>query len=516
MIDTLPYVHENRSKSRKKAIIKNGLLSISNGGTLCMPLLRPNAPFPVCPRCKAVLPHDAVVCSRCGYHFQVGQTKMSGVQQQIVQSGYQVNQTNQMNQARQFNQANHANRANQYNQMPVNRMQPGRIPVNEIQSAYQVDGQPVRHLSPEKMPVTGTDLQRGYQDVPHMGNMQASRMPVTGTDLQRGYQNIPQSGNMQIGGLSGARTQAGYPFNQSTTDAFQVNRIPMEGMQPGYSAHRVTSNRVQSVNISPSIQPRAAYNAKKDERSQSQTKRALTYFVCVILATSALVFVVFHEAGESILSLIAHPTSTHTVTTTYLLPKGTPLFADAFSSDASGWNLQSVPGSYQVVVGNGKMTLEDDKNSLLWELLPGEQTYDNFILSVNATLSKGDPNNGYGVYIRGTSDAQSDLATYYRFELYGDSSYAIFKGVTNQSGVSTEVKLTDFIVNPAIQKLDKLNHIMIIAKGSTLSFIVNGQLLTTIKDRSYASGSIALFVSNLPGTKPGAQVQFSQLAVYPD
>ena len=480
-----------------------------------MPLLRSNAPFPVCSRCKAVLPHNATFCGRCGYHFQADQTKLSGVQPN------QANQTSHANQTypvRQFNQANTINRQNQANQMPVNGMPSGRVPVNGIPSSYQVNGQPVRQVTPERMPVTGTDLQRGYQDVPYAGNVNASRMPVTGTDLQRGHQIVPQPGNMRSGGLLGARTgtQAGYPFNQSTTDALQANRIPMERMQPDYSAHHVTSNRVQSVNISPSAQPRAAYNAKKDERSQSQTKRALTYFICVILATAALIFVVFNEAGQSILSLISHPAPTHTVTTTYPLPKGTPLFADAFSSDASGWNLQSVSGSYQVSVSNGEMTLEDDKNSLLWELLPGQQTYDNFILSVNATLSKGDPNNGYGVYIRGTANTQSDLATYYRFELYGDSSYAIFKGVTNQSGASTEVKLTNFIINPAIQKSGKPNHIMIIAKGSSLSFIVNGQLLTKITDHSYASGSMALFVSNLPGAKPGAQVQFSQLAIYPN
>ncbi|HCI78885.1 MAG TPA: hypothetical protein DHW02_04275 [Ktedonobacter sp.] len=440
-----------------------------------MPLLRPNLPFPVCPRCKAALTHDATVCNRCGYYLQAEQTKMSGVQQQNVQSGYQGNQTiqtaptTQAHQFRQFHQMNQANWVHQNNQISNNEMQPARQPFNEVQGSYQAYPQPVRPISPEWTPVTEV------------------------------------------------RSQVWYPSHQSTTDAFSSNSISMESMQADNALYRATSNRVRSVHASlPSQnQPRVAPHGKKDERSQSQTKRALTYFVCVILATAALVFAVFHEADQSLLSLISHPASTST-TATYAMPKGTPLFADTFSSDASGWNLQSVPGTYQVSVGNGKMMLEDDKNSLLWELLPGQQTYDNFILSVNATLSKGDANNGYGVYIRGTSNAQTDLATYYRFELYGDSSYAIFKGVTNQSGASAEVKLTNFIVNPAIQKLGKPNHIMIIAKGSSLSFVVNKQLLTTIKDNSYASGSIALFVSNLTGVKPGAQVQLSQLAIYPN
>lgn len=488
-----------------------------------MPLLRPNLPFPVCPRCKAVLPDDATVCGRCGYHLQAERADVSRVQQQSVQSGYPGNQiisTTPGTQANQFNQANWANQVHQNNQIATNEMQPGRVPFNEVQGSYQAYPQSVRPISPEWTRVTGTTQQRGYQEAPYKDTLQASQIPVRGMEPQKGYQsyqNAFQVGAVQQGGRTEVNTQAWYPFNQSTTDALQTNRVSMEGRQADNAFYRATSNHVQSVNASlpAQNQSRVASSRKMDERSQSQTKRALTYFVCVILATATLVFVVFHEAGQSLLSLISHPTTTHTVTTTYATPKGTPLFADTFMSDASGWNLQSVPGTYQVSVGNGKMTLEDDKNSLLWELLPSQQTYNNFILSINATLSKGDPNNGYGVYIRGTSNAQTDLATYYRFELYGDSSYAIFKGVTSQSGASTEVKLTNFIVNPTIQKQGKPNHIMIIAKGSSLSFIVNGQLLTTIKDTSYASGLIALFVSNLPGAKPGAQVQFSQLAIYP-
>src|SRR5581483_1731714 len=103
----------------------------------------------------------------------------------------------------------------------------------------------------------------------------------------------------------------------------------------------------------------------------------------------------------------------------------------------------------------------------------------------------------------------------YRFELYGDGSYAIFKGAVDANGVSATTKLVDYTLNPAIKKQGGLNKIMIIAKGASLSFIVNGQLLKTITNNSYASGTIALFVSNLPQAKPGAQVQFTQFAIYP-
>ncbi len=168
-----------------------------------------------------------------------------------------------------------------------------------------------------------------------------------------------------------------------------------------------------------------------------------------------------------------------------------------------------------MIVGGGVLSLEDDKQSLLWEPLPGTRTYTNFQLIANAMLSKGDQNNGYGFYIRGAANQGNELATYYRFELYGDGSYAIFKGSTDVDGKTVDTKLVNFLLNPAIAKRGKLNQIMIIARGSRLSFIINNHLLQTVTDTSYASGSIALFVSNLPEAKPGAQAQFSQLAIYP-
>ncbi len=162
------------------------------------------------------------------------------------------------------------------------------------------------------------------------------------------------------------------------------------------------------------------------------------------------------------------------------------------------------------------MVLEDDDNRLLYELLPGSKTYSNFHLNVDGQLSKGDPNNGYGIYIRGSSNQNSYLATYYRFELYGDGTYAVFKGSIDANGITHDSKLVDYTSNAAIQKVGNINHITLIANGPSVSFIVNGQTLITVTDNSYTSGSAALFVSNLPApTPPVAQATFNNLVIYP-
>ncbi len=251
-------------------------------------------------------------------------------------------------------------------------------------------------------------------------------------------------------------------------------------------------------------------------RVQGPGKRASLIYIMVAL----LVIVLFSYAGlrAAGVSLLSLTQSVHTgnglLHETYPLAKGTPLFQDRFVDDGSGWNQQSVPGSYKVTLGNGSLALENDKQSLLWEPIPGVRTFANFQLVADAKLSKGDQNNGYGFYIRAVTSQGNELATNYRFELYGDGSYAIFKGNIDASGKTVDTKLVDFLLNPAIAKQGKSNHIMIIARGPRLSFVVNNHLLQTVTDTSYAGGSIALFVSNLPEAKPGAQAEFSQLAIY--
>jgi Domain of Unknown Function (DUF1080) len=254
-------------------------------------------------------------------------------------------------------------------------------------------------------------------------------------------------------------------------------------------------------------------NTNKDRSIRRQRS---VWICCTSILFLVVVYALFvlHFTGISPLSLFSSKTPRRK-DIAYALPKGTPLFADSFSSNAYGWNLESSPGNYTVTLGNSVLSLKIEKHNLLWELLPGERTFSNFTLTVQADLSQGDQNNGYGVYIRGTSDQKTDLASYYRFELYGDGSYAIFKGTSDSGGNSIATKMVNYTLNPAIKKNGQVNQIMIIAKGPVLSFVVNGQLLKAITDTSFSSGSIALFVSNLPQAKPGAQAQFSQFAIYP-
>ncbi len=209
-------------------------------------------------------------------------------------------------------------------------------------------------------------------------------------------------------------------------------------------------------------------------------------------------------------------TITITPTAPITTPSVKPLFGDNFQDNAHKWILSTVPGQYSVSIGGGQMVLEDDHNQLLWEIVPG-QTFSDFRLDVDAKLAKGDKTNGYGVYIRGIATQNSDIGMFYRFELYGDGNFGLYKGILDANGNATFTSLTgkDLIGNAAIQKEGTTNHITIIAKGSTMQFMVNNALMYTLNDSSYKGGEVALFVSNLPTVPAGAQAVFTHLAVFP-
>jgi hypothetical protein len=218
-------------------------------------------------------------------------------------------------------------------------------------------------------------------------------------------------------------------------------------------------------------------------------------------------------AGYIFLNNQNQNSNTTTVPTRVTTPSVKPLFSDAFNDDKNGWDLSSTPGKFSVKIGGGSMVLEDNEHRLFMEVVPGNNLVD-FRLDIDASLSKGDPN-GYGVFIRGALGPDGNLDTYYRFELYGDGTYAIFKGSLDANGNTQSNKVHDYTASSAILKGGHINHITIIAKGSSMTFMVNGQALYTYVDNNYKSGSVALFVSNLPTLPAGAQATFSQLAIFP-
>jgi hypothetical protein len=247
------------------------------------------------------------------------------------------------------------------------------------------------------------------------------------------------------------------------------------------------------------------FQAPREKRGPRKGLIILIGVLVLLVIGGGLTGVLYYSGHDQ-----ATPAPAPTAVTT---PSARPLFRDTFSSNATGWLVTSTPGKFSAQVGGGLMTLEDDDNKLLWDILPGK-TFADFRLDVDARLTKGNQDNAYGVYLRGASTANSDIGTYYRLEIYGDGTFAIYKGTTDSNGNTQNNRVT-YQANAVIQKEGLVNHITIIARGSSMVFMINGVTIFRYTDTTYRGGLIALFVSNLPGLPAGAQATFANLAIFP-
>ena len=473
-----------------------------------------------CPRCKIILPINQIACYNCGLQFAAVQPGDASRNTYVPPSPAGGSPSS----------------------LGISKLRGGP---SSLPGTSQFKGGPsslpgissFKASSPSSLGLS--QFKVGLPPSLGISQMAGGETPVLGVPRTQNGQPVSWGEAQVTGGETPAlgvpRTQNGQPVfwgeaqvTGGETPALGVPRTP-NGQPVSWGAQiaggatptlAVSQNAVKPVSSpekapAPAVPKPALARKDRTEKDQSPVRKRATliYLTTVVFVIVVVAFAGLRAAGISLNSLTPHKGTNSGPA--YPLPKAVPLFADSFLNDASGWNLQNSPGNYAVNVSNGTLTMRLDKNKLLWEPLPGTISYGDFTLTVNAVLAKGDQNNGYGLYIRGAANPGSDLATYYRFELYGDGSYAIFKGTVDQNGNSTATKIVNYTLNSAIQKQGKINHIMILAQGASLSFIVNDQMLKTFTDTSYVAGSIALFASNLPEAKPGMQVQFSLLAIYP-
>jgi len=381
--------------------------------------------------------------------------------------------------------------------------------------------------SPTTNSFFGTAGQPGQQGTPNnFGSSipqqpfysQQSSAPTTGT-----FQNSNPNGN--INGFAASSSGFVRPPQQV---GFPPNNMSGFGQQPqqpttGDFTPPPNMNTFQAGGFAQSP-PMNSYSQQFPGQSrplqslQPPARKRRPKVGLIITVIVLLVLVVGGGIGGYLYVAHHNPPATVQVTPTMVptpTPAGKTLFSDTFANNNNGWDLTTKPGEFSVKVGGGSMVLEDDNNKLLWELVPGNKNFSDFYMTVDATLSKGTQSNGYGIYIRGASNQTIDIATYYRFEIYGDGTFAIFKGSVDSTGVSSSSILVTYTNSTVIQKQGRVNHIAINASGSKLTFYVNGEIIKIVNDNTYNAGSIAFFVSNLQHTTPGAQATFANLAIYP-
>jgi hypothetical protein len=428
-----------------------------------------STPTQLCQRCGRPLPPNEVYCNSCGM----------------------VNTPSQPN-----NASTQSPSGMPWGGAPSSTAQPG--------------GQPWRQ-SPTQLPSNNA---LNSFSTPQQAYGPPNQYPTGGSNTPFGTPDQQPNSNNFFGAQ--APQQPFYPQASlfPSTRSFQPDN--MNGLQNGSFAQQPPMNGYQQPGFA---NPQAMNGYRSGDYTQQTEESSNRPKVGMILTIVIILLVVVGGSIGGYVYLKHQSTTSTTQTSSTVaptpIPQGKPLFGDPFQNNNAGWDLTSKPGEFSVKVGNGSMVLEDDNNKLFSELIPGGRNFNDFFLTVDANLSKGTQSDGYGIYFRGASNQTFDIATYYRFELYGDGTFAIYKGTVDGTGTSTSSFLVKYSQSPVIQKQGNVNHIAISAKGPTMTFVVNGQTLKIVTDNTYSSGLIALFVSNLPNTTPGAQVTFSNLVIYP-
>lgn len=183
------------------------------------------------------------------------------------------------------------------------------------------------------------------------------------------------------------------------------------------------------------------------------------------------------------------------------------LFVDEFKPDQKcGWVEYQRSGAIVQVMAEGEvLQISTTQPGQLWWSNPGRNFTDTQI-TVETRQMGGPDDNAYGVICR-----YQNIDNYYVFLISGDGYYTIGK---LQSGSPQIIFLTssgEYVYSDVINQGVAMNNIQVSCVGNQLSMTVNGVLLETVVDDSFAQGDVGLGLTTFqPGT---AIVQFDNVQV---
>lgn len=185
--------------------------------------------------------------------------------------------------------------------------------------------------------------------------------------------------------------------------------------------------------------------------------------------------------------------------------RGDVLFEETFASNENGWDtgfLEDEYGQETGMIADGVYTLQviTEQPIYIERELPNWE-FDDFVLTVDITPGNSDEYYAYGVTFR-----QNDNLDSYVVELGNDGTFGVFR--FDDEDWTT---LQDWSVSEAILP-GETNTLTVIAKGSRLAFLVNGEPLTDLQDDVLLSGTIGLVIEVFQEGKR-ATVEFDNLVI---
>ncbi len=177
------------------------------------------------------------------------------------------------------------------------------------------------------------------------------------------------------------------------------------------------------------------------------------------------------------------------------------LYQDDFSDSNSGWPVASDADKAASYTADGKyllqaITVKQD----VWAH-PG-QNFSDAVIEADAAKASGPDNNGFGLVCR-----FQDNNNFYFFMTSSDGYQAIgmYQNGTSKYLTAEKMQSTDAVTSG-------VNHLRADCVGSTLTFYINGQKVSSATDSTFTSGDVGVMVGTFD--EPNVGVTFDNFAVY--
>lgn len=179
---------------------------------------------------------------------------------------------------------------------------------------------------------------------------------------------------------------------------------------------------------------------------------------------------------------------------------GTPVINDPLSDkNNSSWSEGGKQGNGCTFTG-GSYHISATQPGLI-SCLAGQNSVSDFAFQVQMSIIKGD---GGGIDFRISNVTSSTIDAYF-LNVSSTGGYAL---LVSQNGPKLLMRGTSLALK---QGLNQSNLLTVIARGDSMYLYMNKQFVTSIKDTTYASGGIGLFVSDL---QQPSEVAFSNAELW--
>lgn len=195
---------------------------------------------------------------------------------------------------------------------------------------------------------------------------------------------------------------------------------------------------------------------------------------------------------------------------TAVTPPAESFFYDTFVNNSHGWSLASNDGYYRILVNNTLILANTNPDTPLIESVPANTNLDDYLVSVDFTVNRGDTHDSVGLYVRGDSTLSHD----YRVDMNGNGTFDVAKEWLDPSKV--QPAQTTMLVPPThaseLKPAGQQNTLSVIMLGPTITVVLNNVALKTVNDPSYTNGQVALFARH-GSSSSGVNVSFSRVEI---